>query len=211
MIHKYEDLINLYKIESAKAFDSLDNNNISTLIEYVLQAYKNEKTIFVGGNGGSVGYIQNFVVDMNMHPFVSEDKSSNNTFRNKFKCVNLCSDQSTLTGLTNDLGYENVFVGQLGYQGEDNDIFIGISGSGNSKNILNAMALAKNKGMKTVLFTRNVTNKCSEYSDLVICLDGTSEFPGQTGGNNNNFHFEDIFSKVTHLLCGILKQEVQNA
>jgi len=146
-----------------------------------------------------------------MHPFVSEDKSHSNIARNKFKCINLCSDQATITGLTNDIGYENVFVGQLGYYGEEDDIFIGISGSGNSKNIFNAMILAKEKGMKTILFTRNAENTCGKHSDLVICLDGTSEFPGQTGGNNNNFHFEDIFSKITHLTCGILKQEVQNA
>ena len=65
--------------------------------------------------------------------------------------------------------------------------------------------------MKTILVTRNEINKCNDFSDLTISLTGESIFPGQTGGNNNNFHFEDIFSKVTHLLCGILKQEVQNA
>ena len=206
-----ENLINLYKRESANSFNSVSNEGISSFISYVLTAYRNEKTIFAAGNGGSVGYIQNFVVDMNMHPFVSEDKSHSNIARNKFKCINLCSDQATITGLTNDIGYENVFVGQLGYYGEEDDIFIGISGSGNSKNIFNAMILAKKKGMKTILFTRNAENICGKHSDLVICLDGKSEFPGQTGGNNNNFHFEDIFSKITHLTCGILKREVQNA
>ena len=39
---------------------------------------------------------------------------------------------------------------------------------------------------------------------------GTSEFPGQTGGNNNNFHFEDILSKITHIAVGLLKEKVHN-
>ncbi len=57
---------------------------------------------------------------------------------------------------------------------------------------------------------RNKENKCNEYSDLTISLEGTSEFPGQTGGNNNNFHFEDILSKITHISVGLLKEKVQN-
>ncbi len=83
-------------------------------------------------------------------------------------------------------------------------------GSGNSGNVLEAMKVAKDKGMKTILVTRNKENKCNQYADLTISLEGTSEFPGQTGGNNNNFHFEDILSKITHISVGLLKEKVQN-
>ena len=64
--------------------------------------------------------------------------------------------------------------------------------------------------MKTILVTRNVVNNCNEFADLTISLKGTSEFPGQTGGNNNNFHFEDILSKITHISVGLLKEKVYN-
>ena len=204
------NLIDLYKKESTDVFSSISSTEIAKFVDMVFDVYENEGTIFAAGNGGNVASVQNLVVDLNMHPFVSEDKGKQIIPRNKFKCVSLCSDQATITGVSNDLGYEHIFSEQLKYQGEVGDVFFGMSGSGNSGNVLKAMKVAKEKGMKTILVTRNKENKCNEYSDLTISLEGTSEFPGQTGGNNNNFHFEDILSKITHISVGLLKEKVQN-
>ena len=203
-------LINLYKKESNNVFDSISSTEIAKFVDMVFGVYEREGTIFAAGNGGNVASVQNLVVDLNMHPFVSEDKGSQTIPRNKFKCVSLCSDQATITGVSNDLGYEHIFSEQLKYQGEEGDMFFGMSGSGNSGNVLEAMKVAKDKGMKTILVTRNKENKCNQYADLTISLEGTSEFPGQTGGNNNNFHFEDILSKITHISVGLLKEKVHN-
>ena len=74
-----------------------------------------------------------------MHPFVSEDKSSHDIKRNNFHAINLCESGSTLTGITNDLGFNSVFKEQLKYQAEKDDILFCISGSGNSGNVLEAM------------------------------------------------------------------------
>ena len=204
------NLIDLYKKESANVFSSISSTEISKFVDMVFDVYENEGTIYAAGNGGNVASVQNLVVDLNMHPFVSEDKGKQTIPRNKFKCVSLCSDQATITGVSNDLGYEHIFSEQLKYQGEVGDVFFGMSGSGNSGNVLKAMKVAKEKGMKTILVTRNKENKCNEYADLTKSLEGTSEFPGQTGGNNNNFHFEDILSKITHISVGLLKEKVQN-
>ena len=204
------NLIDLYKKESTDVFSSISSTEIAKFVDMVFDVYENEGTIFAAGNGGNVASVQNLVVDLNMHPFVSEDKGKQIIPRNKFKCVSLCSDQATITGVSNDFGYEHIFSEQLKYQGGVGDVFFGMSGSGNSGNVLKAMKVAKEKGMKTILVTRNKENKCNEYSDLTISLEGTSEFPGQTGGNNNNFHFEDILSKITHISVGLLKEKVQN-
>jgi D-sedoheptulose 7-phosphate isomerase len=204
------NLIDLYKKESADVFSSIPSTEIAKFVDMVFDVYENEGTIFAAGNGGNVASVQNLVVDLNMHPFVSEDKGSQTIARNNFKCVSLCSDQATITGVSNDLGYEHIFSEQLKYQGGENDMFFGMSGSGNSGNVLEAMKVAKDKGMKTILVTRNKENKCNQYADLTISLEGTSEFPGQTGGNNNNFHFEDILSKITHISVGLLKEKVHN-
>ena len=204
------DLINLYKKESNNVFNSISSEQIAKFVDMVFDVYENEGTIFAAGNGGNVASVQNLVVDLNMHPFVSEDKGKQTIPRNKFKCVSLCSDQATITGVSNDLGYEHIFSEQLKYQGEENDMFFGMSGSGNSANVLEAMKVAKEKAMKTILVTRNKENKCNQYADLTISLEGTSEFPGQTGGNNNNFHFEDVLSKITHISVGLLKEKVHN-
>ena len=185
-------LVELYKEESANVFDNIPTEKIVKFVDMMFEAYENEQTVFACGNGGNVASVQNLVVDMNMHPFVSEDKGVQTIPRNNFKCVSLCSDQATITGVSNDLGFRFIFSEQLKYQGNKNDIVFGMSGSGNSKNVLEAFRVAKERGMKTILVTRNLVNNCNEFADLTISLEGTSEFPGQTGGNNNNFHFEDI-------------------
>ena len=206
-----DKLIELYKTESATAFENLSTSEIGKFVSMIFDAYENEKTLFACGNGGNVASVQNLVVDLNMHPFVSEDKNSKGKIpRNNFKCVSLCSDQATITGISNDLGYQHIFSEQLTYQGDEDDVLLGMSGSGNSGNVLQAMELAKSKGMKTILVTRNAENKCNKFADLTLSLTGTSEFPGQTGGNNNNFHYEDVLCKITHIAVGLLKQKVQN-
>ena len=203
-------LIELYKEESANVFGEIPTQKIVEFVDMMFEAYENEQTVFACGNGGNVASVQNLVVDMNMHPFVSEDKGVQIIPRNNFKCVSLCSDQATITGVSNDLGFRFIFSEQLKYQGVEGDILFGMSGSGNSKNVLEAFRVAKERGMKTILVTRNSTNNCNEFADLTISLEGTSEFPGQTGGNNNNFHFEDILSKITHISVGLLKEKVYN-
>ena len=64
--------------------------------------------------------------------------------------------------------------------------------------------------MISVVITRNQTCKAKELVDLLLYVPGTSTFPGQVGKNNNNFHYEDTISKVTHIAVGLLKQRVQN-
>ena len=203
-------LINLYKVESSNVFHTIPTTKIVEFIDMMFEAYDNEQTVFACGNGGNVASVQNLVVDMNMHPFVSEDKGAQTIPRNNFKCVSLCSDQATITGVGNDLGFRFIFSEQLKYQGVKGDVVFGMSGSGNSKNVLEAFRVAKEKGMKTILVTRNSVNNCNDFADLTISLEGISEFPGQTGGNNNNFHFEDFLSKLTHISVGLLKEKVHN-
>jgi D-sedoheptulose 7-phosphate isomerase len=203
--------IESYKSESANIVSQLSSKEIYDFVEIVLAAYENESTIFACGNGGNASAVQNLVVDMNMHPFVSDDKGSANSSRNLFNCVSLTSCTATITGISNDLGYEHIFSEQLRFQGRRNDVLFCITGSGNSSNVIKAAKYAKAAGMKVVTITRGVDSNCEAVSDVVIHVCGPdSVFPGQTGKNNNNFHFEDCISKVTHIAVGLLKQRVQN-
>ena len=146
-----------------------------------------------------------------MHPFVSEDKSSRDGQRNKFQAISLCDSGATITGITNDLGFEHIFSEQLKYQASKGDILFAMSGSGNSKNVIEALKVAKNLGMICIVMTRNKNTKSDNYADLVLrIVSPDSTFPGQTGGNNNNFHYEDCISKVTHIAVGLLKEYVSN-
>ena len=201
-------MIELYKNESSKVVSSIPTQEIAAFVELVVDTYNSEKKIFACGNGGNAAFVGNLVVDLNMHPFVSEDKSSHGGKRNLFHAINLCEGAATITGISNDLGFNSIFVEQLKYQAEKGDILFCISGSGNSGNVIEAMKFAKDKGMKSVAITRKSPCKAQELADIFIEIKGSSEFPGQTGSNNNNFHFEDCISKITHMITGILKQEV---
>lgn len=206
-----EDLVKLYKKESSDAFNSISNSSILDFVNLIIKAYKSESKIFACGNGGNVASVQNLVLDLNMHPFVSEDKSSRKGTRNKFQAISLCDSSAAITGMTNDIGFENIFAEQLRYQANKGDILFAMSGSGSSKNIVEALKLAKEIGMICVVMTRNTNTKSDEYADLVLRITSSpSLFPGQTGGNNNNFHYEDCISKVSHIAVGMLKQYVKN-
>lgn len=207
---KIIDYIDIYKDESNRALLSIPTSEIEKFYKIVLSAYKTENKIFACGNGGNVASVQNLVLDLNMHPFVSEDKSERKGKRNKFHALSLCDSAAAITGMVNDIGFENIFSEQLKYQGGENDVLFAMSGSGNSANIVSVLKEAKVHGMKTVLMTRNEETKSEEYADLVLRIKGKSVFPGNTGGNNNNFHYEDCISKVTHIVVGLLKNYVQN-
>ena len=206
-----KNLIDLYKEESNNAFLSIPTEDIETFVNMIIKAYINENKVFACGNGGNVASVQNLVLDLNMHPFVSEDKSARKGGRNKFQAISLCDSAAAITGMTNDIGFENIFAEQLKYQANKGDILFAMSGSGNSGNVIEALKVAKEMGMICVVMTRNLITKSDEYADLMLRITSdNSTFPGQTGGNNNNFHYEDCISKVSHIAVGILKQYVEN-
>lgn len=206
-----KNLIELYKKESNDAFTSIDTASIADFTTLIIKAYTNENKVFACGNGGNVASVQNLVLDLNMHPFVSEDKSARKGGRNKFQAISLCDSGAAITGITNDLGFDKIFSEQLKYQASKGDILFAMSGSGNSGNVIEALKVAKEFGMICVVMTRGKNTKSDEYADLVLRINSAaSTFPGQTGGNNNNFHYEDCISKVSHIAVGILKQYVEN-
>lgn len=205
-----KDYIKLYKDESLKVFNDIDNDQIESFVELVWKTYQNNNAVFACGNGGNAGFVANLVSDFALHPFVMEDKSKVFSIEKRFKVFDLCASSTLMTGLMNDLGSEHIFSGQLNFYAEKQDLLIGISGSGNSKNIYEAMKLVKEKGGNCVLITRNASGDCAKYADCLIEIKGKSNYPGQTGKNNNNFHYEDCLSKLTHLATGILKKRIQN-
>jgi D-sedoheptulose 7-phosphate isomerase len=204
------DLIKLYKEESKNVFDNIDEISVDKLISFIWDAYQHDNCIFACGNGGNAGFVGNLVSDLSLHPFVCEDKSKKFKSNKRLRVIDLCVSNTSITGLMNDLGPDHIFSGQLEVHGRENDVVIGFSGSGNSKNILESFKVSKARNMKTVLLTKNKKGKCAQHSDLIIEITGNSNFPGQTGKNNNNFHFEDCLSKITHIVTGIFKKKVQD-
>lgn len=128
-----DKLINTLKQNKSKEILSLYNA--------ILRTWKKNKSIFVCGNGGSAANANHITNDL----LIAAGKNS----KRGLKVESLSSNSAVMTCLANDTGYANVFSGQLKTKGLKEDLLLVLSGSGNSKNIINAIKQAKKKKMHT--------------------------------------------------------------
>ena len=117
----------------------------------------------------------------------------------RLKAMCLCDSISTLTGWANDAGYENVFAEQLRNWVQPGDVVIGITGSGNSENIINAYKLAKEVGAVTITLGGAKKGNDEPYTDIYINVP-----------TPNILWIEDVHMAVAHLLVSVVRDEVQN-
>ncbi len=206
-----EELVKLYKREANKVFSEIDDHAITKFVHMIIDAYEAGAKVYACGNGGNAAFVGNLITDLNMHPFVSEDKSTPMVVPKRLHAINLCESGSSITAIMNDIGPEHIFSEQLRFGGGSGDLLIGITGSGTSKNIVQAIKTAKEIGMKTIAIAKFSDTPAIELADHGIVIAGNSNFPGQTGGNNNNFHFEDCVGKLSHIATGLLKRRVVRA
>lgn len=208
-----DDLISLYWNEQAAIAEQMkeQTENIALLVEMIIDAYEQDARVFTMANGGGASAAEGFAVDLKTHPFVSDDKKRTSWSYPKLEVHCLNESCGLITGISNDLGYEEIFVEQLkNYVLQPEDLIIGFSGSGNSANILKAFKYASDYGARTVCISGRGGGRAARKVELSIVIPGTSTFPGQTGGNDNNFHIEDCQVSISHIVTGLLKERIQN-
>jgi len=127
----YKNDISNYIEKLQTTLGSLNIEDIDVCINELMKAYTNNNNIFICGNGGSASTASHFACDLN--------KGVSYGLEQKFKIIPLTDSLSTITAYTNDLSYDIIFVEQLKNFFKKGDILIGISGSGNSQNVLNAI------------------------------------------------------------------------
>ncbi|MGA4731523.1 D-sedoheptulose-7-phosphate isomerase [Micromonospora taraxaci] len=206
------DDIQLYLAEKRAIIDQFPVDAVVAAAEMLFRTYDEGGTVYAMGNGGNAGTLDHAYCDFKHHPFVSEDKSrpvSASVRRLTF--VNLCGSSAELSGLVNDLGADNMFSASLEPFATERDLVMAYSGSGNSPNVVRALQAATKAGARTFAMTKGDGGRCRELADVCLVVPGTSRFPGQTGRNDNNFHFEDLMLSVNHMLVGLLKQRVGQA
>lgn len=140
---------------------TLNDEWIESMASIISAAFKTGKTVFVAGNGGSMSQSQHFVGELCCTYL---DKN-----RKGFSAIALGTNSSITTAWANDNTFEDAFSRELEALGKAGDIFIGLTTSGGSKNILNALQKAKELGMYTIILTGNnyKKNKNVDYSVVI--------------------------------------------
>lgn len=141
----YTKEIAAYFSRLKKTIDLVDKNELSTLMNVLVSAREVGKQVFVMGNGGSSATASHYVCDFNKGISVDHKK--------KFKLICLNDNIPSLMAYANDFSFEDIFVEQLKNFFQKGDIVLGISGSGNSKNVLKAIEYANQHGGITIGLT----------------------------------------------------------
>ena len=136
--------------------------------------------MFVAGNGGSFATANHFVTDLN--------KRSGSS---KLKALALGANQSLLTMIGNDLGFESIFSDELSKLGSENDLLVLLSASGNSDNLIHAVSAARKLKMKVVGFTGFDGGKLAQLADISIHIPTT---------NGEYALVEDAHSIICHFI-----------
>jgi D-sedoheptulose 7-phosphate isomerase len=164
------------------AHDSISADAVAELIGKMKQALKEDRQIFVFGNGGSASNASHFATDLG--------KGASSRVGKNFRILALNDNVSWMTALANDHSYEDVFVGQLKNYGRPGDFVLGISVSGNSPNCVKAMEWAKKNGLRTAALVGAKRGRMAEIADQSIVIADT-----------HYGRVEDAQMSICHLLC----------
>lgn len=137
---------------------------INDITELIIDAYKNHKKILLFGNGGSAADAQHIAAEFSGKFFLD---------RKPLPALALHTNTSSLTAIGNDFGYEDVFRRQVEAFLIPGDVVIGISTSGNSPNVVEAMKFAKRNGGRTVAFVGGKKCKLDEIAEFSLKIPST--------------------------------------
>lgn len=167
----------------------LDKDQIARLADLIYNARQEDKQIFIMGNGGSASTASHFCSDLAKTTLVPGKKG--------FRVIPLTDNIPLMTAWGNDVGFDDIFHGQLLNLLNEGDVVIGISGGGMSGNVLKALDLAKERGAKTIglggFSGGKLKDKCQE------CFIVPS----------NNYQFiEDVHMILVHLIASVLRERI---
>lgn len=135
--------------------------NVINIVNIINNSLKKNGKVLIAGNGGSAADAQHFAAEL-VGRFMKERKA--------LSAVALTTDSSVLTCMGNDYGFDDIFSRQVEALGNKEDIFFGISTSGNSKNIIKAVESAKDRGLITIGLLGKNGGKLKDICDYSIIM-----------------------------------------
>ena len=181
-------LIKKHILEHQVVLDSITdlNESIEGVANLLIQCLKNRGTIFWCGNGGSASDSQHLAGEL-VGRFVGD--------RKPLKSIALTADTAVMTCIVNDYGYKHIFSRQIEALGNEGDILIGISTSGNSENVVHAFEVAKHKGIITIGLLGKGGGKSSALVSQSIIV------PSKSTARVQEMHI-----LIGHILCDLIEE-----
>jgi len=164
---------------------------IESMVKFIITAYKTGGKVVLFGNGGSAADAQHIACEL-VGRFTLERKA--------FPAIALTTNTSTLSAVANDYGYDLIFSRQVEALANKKDVVIGISTSGNSANVIEAMKIAKMKGAKTIGLTGGNGGKLAEIADLVLIVPSDS-----------TPRIQEAHITIGHIVCELVETAIVNA
>jgi len=171
---------------------------IEQAIEALWRCCQNGARIFTMGNGGHCNTAAHMINDLAKHTISSDDKTVVVAEKLRFRTMCLNDSASFVTGIGNDMGFDHIFSEQVANWVEPGDVVIGISGSGNSRNILLAFEEAKKRGATTICLSGLEGGRARGIADINIIVP-----------LHKMVQIEDIHLIINHMIADELKRLVQ--
>ena len=177
-------------LSSSETILNIEKNSsqIQSIILKIISTIKNGNKIILFGNGGSAADAQHIAAEL-IGRFQLERKS--------FPAIALSTDSSVLTSLSNDYSFDLVFSRQCESLVDKNDLVIGISTSGNSKNVINGLQTAKQIGAYTIGLLGHTDGQINKIVDIAINVDSKS-----------TARIQEAHRIIYHIICELVEKNL---
>ena len=169
--------------------ERLKINDVRKSIDVIMDAYHDDKQVFVIGNGGSASTASHLACDLGKGTSVKDKK--------RFRVISLTDNVATMTAWSNDVSYEDVFIEQLKNLVNSGDVVIGISASGNSENVIRAMQHASEIGCRTIGWSGFGGGRLAAICEVNVIVDSDQYGP-----------VEDVHLILNHILHAWIREEL---
>ena len=189
-------LHNIDKIVNEEIKDHIENanllynivNDISILSQKIIDVLKRNNKILICGNGGSAADSQHFSSEL-----IGRFEKS----RKSFPAISLTTDTSSLTSISNDFGFEDIFSRQIEGLGKPGDMLVSISTSGKSKNILKAVKTAKKMNLESVALLGRDGGDVFKEVDYSITIN-----------TQRTCRIQEMHGLIIHIICGLIENHI---
>jgi D-sedoheptulose 7-phosphate isomerase len=192
------------------SFLSLMEEAIIKTVKVLIACIENDGKILICGNGGSASDSDHIVGEM-LKGFRKKRRLSNDlkkkiydvggnskladSLQGSLPAISLNVHNALITAIVNDMGGEYIYAQQVIGLGNEGDVFVGISTSGNAVNVYNAAIVSKAKKLKVICLTGKTPGKLGEISDIQLCVDETE-----------TWMIQDKHSTLYHVICASVEE-----